>query len=97
MEYGQVFPVLEFAANVLLFVPLGVLVPMAWGKFNALVALGAIGLGLAVSVCVELAQLGIPGRVADPRDLMSNTLGVIVGLGFLIAVRKMRLLRSSMG
>lgn len=97
MEYGRVFPALEFAANVLLFVPLGVLVPLAWGKFNALVALGTVGLGLAVSVCVELAQLGISGRVADPRDLISNTLGAIVGLGFLIAVRKLRLLRSSMG
>ena len=60
--------------------PFGVLVPIAFAELNVRTASLTVGLGFAVSLCIELAQLLIPGRVPDPRDLVSNTLGVAIGL-----------------
>ena len=38
-------------------------------------------LGLATSAAIELAQAAfLDTRVADPRDLVSNTLGAVVGM-----------------
>lgn len=67
----------EFAANIALFVPVGVF---------ALVLFGAGGWWLALLACVgltvgiESAQLGIPGRVPDDRDLVANSLGGAIGV-----------------
>ena len=65
----------EFLANILMFVPLGMLVrlgvPRLTWVFAALV-------GAAVSVAIEVLQVGSV-RVSDPRDLVANTLGAVVG------------------
>jgi glycopeptide antibiotics resistance protein len=67
----------EFAANIAMFVPIGVLFaviagPRRWGW--ALVAAGA------VSLAVELAQIPIADRISDPRDLLANTGGAAIGI-----------------
>ncbi len=77
LDYGTV----EFASNVLMFVPIGLL-------FLLLLDLRrwwlAILLGVALTCGIEFAQQFLPTRVADPRDLLSNsigaTIGVVVGL-----------------
>lgn len=71
------FDAVEFSANVLLFVPLGVLA-VAWrGRWWH-----GILLGLAVSAAIETTQLlFLPTRVADVRDVVANTLGAAVGVG----------------
>ncbi len=67
----------EFAANVVLFVPFGLL-SIAWG---ARWWHGILG-GLATSLAIETWQLlFLPTRVADARDLVSNTLGAALGVG----------------
>jgi glycopeptide antibiotics resistance protein len=68
---------LEFAANVALFVPFGVLGVLLLGRSRWWLA---IILGLVATVAIELAQQGIAGRVSDPRDLVANGLGTIVGV-----------------
>ena len=65
----------EFVANILLFVPLGALVRWAvprWGWMFAAFA------GAAVSGVVEVLQIGST-RVSDPRDLVANSVGAVVG------------------
>ena len=74
--------------NVVLFAPLGA----------ALARLGvrplrAIAAAAALSVCIELAQLLIPGRDPAPPDLLFNTLGGAVG--WVIGMRLGVLLRPS--
>jgi glycopeptide antibiotics resistance protein len=74
----------EFVANIVLFVPFGVLV----GLLTRLRPWTVVGLGLATSVVIELAQLlFLPHRVADVRDLVANTLGTAVGVGILLVAR----------
>ena len=77
----------EFLANIVLFVPFGLLV----GLLTRLRPGTVVGLGLATSVAIELAQLlFLPERVADVRDLVANTLGAAVGVGLLLAARTRR-------
>jgi glycopeptide antibiotics resistance protein len=68
---------LEFLANIALFVPIGI-----FGLL--LVGAGAWWLALlapvALTIGIETAQLGIPGRYSDERDLLANSLGGVIGV-----------------
>lgn len=71
------FDVVEFTANVALFVPLGILVP-AWGGrwWHGILT------GMLLSAAIETIQLlFLPTRVADVRDVIANTLGAALGVG----------------
>jgi glycopeptide antibiotics resistance protein len=66
---------------VLLFVPLGILVPLLLPRLGRPWRVLAVGAG--VSLLVELAQLPMPGvRRADVNDLLMNVAGT--GLGWLL-------------
>jgi hypothetical protein len=81
------FDLLEFTANVALFVPAGLLGALWLGGRWWL----AVPLGLAISVAIETTQaLALPGRVADVRDLVSNTAGTALGALALAAMRRIR-------
>lgn len=73
---------LQMVLNLALFVPFGVLVRQLWRWRLPLIVLG----GLGVSLLIELTQLtgnwGLSAcqyRVADVNDLMTNTLGALIG------------------
>ncbi len=65
----------EFGANILLFVPLGML--LRW-TFPRATWVGAAALGGAISFVIEVVQMWSP-RVSDPRDILANTTGALVG------------------
>lgn len=60
--------------NVLLFLPVGVGLALRGASGRR-----ALGIGLAVSFGIELAQLVIPGRDPGLRDVLSNGLGAWLG------------------
>ena len=62
--------------NVLLFVPLGFLLPVLWKGFRSFFR--TAGFGLAFSLFIELLQL-FTFRATDINDLMTNTTGAILG------------------
>jgi glycopeptide antibiotics resistance protein len=72
------YALVEAAANVLLFVPVGIVATLAfpdkrWWRIAAL--------GLVVSGCMELGQLlFLSSRVASPLDLVTNTAGYVLGI-----------------
>jgi glycopeptide antibiotics resistance protein len=67
----------EFAANILLFVPLGVLVAALLGGRRQW---WAVPIGAMLSGLIEVAQLlFLPSRVPDGRDVLANTLGTVIG------------------
>lgn len=78
----------EFAANVVLFIPLGML--LRWA-FPRLTWAGAALLGGVVSFGIEVGQMWGP-RVSDPRDILANTGGAL--LGAVIAAVLSRMLRA---
>lgn len=66
--------------NVLLFIPLGLLLPLYWVRFRKL--LPTFFFGLCSSLLIELLQM-FTSRATDVNDLMTNLLGTL--LGWLIA------------
>lgn len=74
--------------NILLFVPLGVILPLVLARTSAGRVLLA---GLVVSLSIEVVQLlgsltiG-PGRVADVDDLLANAFGTLAGYALFRAV-----------
>lgn len=84
------YPQLEFLANVAMFVPLGLLVGILFGR--RLWGL-AVLLGFGVSAAIELFQFVVlPDRFATVDDVIANTLGALVGA--LIAGAVLRRLRD---
>jgi len=71
----------EFTLNVMMFVPVGVLAAVL------LRGRARIVLPVLFTVLIEIAQIFLPERVSDPRDLVANSIGAVVGLvfaGFLV-------------
>jgi VanZ like family len=67
---------IEFAANIVMFVPLGLLLTLVfahpwWGVVFA----------LAASAAVELVQFVIPSRQPSLRDVLANVTGAAIGAG----------------
>lgn len=68
----------EFVANVALFVPWGALAVLALGGRRWMLA--AIGAG-SLTLAIEIAQIPL-ARISDPRDLVANVLGALLGIAF---------------
>jgi hypothetical protein len=77
------YDVAEFTANILLFVPLGVLFTLLLGRWRWWLTL-AIGVGATLTI--EFVQLFLPARFTDARDLLANTLGTLVGIALVARV-----------
>lgn len=68
----------DTALNILLFVPLGIFLPLLYEEFDTL---GKIALtGFLISLSVELAQMFGSGAT-DINDLITNTAGACIGFG----------------
>lgn len=63
--------------NILLFVPLGFLLPFLWKDYQK--AGKVILFGLCLSLGVELLQIFVIMRATDVDDLLLNTLGTALG------------------
>ena len=72
--------------NVLLFVPLGLFLPVLWKQFHSFFWTTLFGLGFSLSI--ELLQL-LTLRATDINDLMTNTAGTILGWCLGQLVRKL--------
>lgn len=71
------YSLVESGANVLLFIPFGILVAAFLPLRRAWLALPV---GILASMCIELGQeLFRPERVATPRDVLANALGAAIG------------------
>lgn len=66
----------QLIANVFMFVPFGLLLPLLLKKRRFLLT---VAISLAVIVSIELVQLAI-GRVFDIDDIMTNFFGALIGV-----------------
>ena len=62
--------------NILLFVPLGVMLPLLWNKFRN--CKHTVLFGFTLSLTIELLQI-LTYRATDINDLITNTLGTYIG------------------
>ena len=62
--------------NVFLFVPLGLLLPFLWKKYQSYKK--AIVFGFTLSLSIELLQI-LTYRATDINDIIANTLGTMLG------------------
>ena len=67
----------QFFANVGMFVPIGLLFLLVLGRRRWWLAIAG---GVLATVIIELSQLGIPGRVSDPNDVLANSVGAAIGV-----------------
>ncbi|MGL4339083.1 MAG: VanZ family protein [Rhodoglobus sp.] len=86
------FSRLEFTANIVMFLPFGVFLVLLLGRKMWWLA---VILGVALTAGIEFAQQNIPYRVSDPRDLLANSLGAIMGalLALMLTASKARMIR----
>lgn len=77
------YDVVEFAANILLFVPMGLLLTLLFGREQWWLALA---LGVGATFTIEFVQRFLPARFSDPRDLLANTLGTVLGIALALLV-----------
>lgn len=69
--------------NVLMFIPLGLLLPLRWPE---LTAPRALAVGICIDLVIEVIQ-PVFGRSFDMEDLVCNTLGILLGLGMYLLIR----------
>ena len=65
-----------YIENIMLFIPLGFLLPRIWRKYEVLWK--TVLSGITFSLAIELSQL-FNYRVTDIDDLLMNTLGALIG------------------
>ena len=71
--------------NIILFVPLGFMLPFLWKKYNSLRPTLMFGFGM--SLAIELLQI-LTYRSTDINDLIANTCGALLGFSFFKAVSR---------
>ena len=76
----------DFVMNVLVFAPFGVYMTMLWSKRSILLRLLPI---FAVSLLFEILQYIFALGASDINDLISNTLGGLLGIGAYALAKKM--------
>lgn len=74
-----------YLLNILLFIPLGLLVPAIWQKMNKLTNM--VGIGLLFTTLIEVSQL-VNNRRTDIDDVLLNVLGAVLGLGIFKVINK---------
>lgn len=71
----------EFVLNILLFLPIGLLLAH-WGTWRA------AAIATALTAVIEIAQIPVTGRISDPRDLIANITGALLGVTIATLVRR---------
>ncbi|MGH3706168.1 MAG: VanZ family protein [Agromyces sp.] len=77
----------EIAFNVAIFLPVGVLAALLIPRRRWPLAMLA---GFGFTVFIELVQVPEPTRISDPRDLVMNTAGAVLGVLIVVLARGVR-------
>ena len=86
--YTDDFTWFEIRANVLLFIPIGFLLPMVIKKPVWLPPI----IGIGISVIIELIQLLTHRGLCETDDVISNTIGFLIGYLVYLLIRSLLML-----
>lgn len=84
---AHAYTVLEFLANIALFVPFGMLMALVFVRLPWWLI---TTLGCATSITIELIQLALPTRYSTLSDVIANTAGAAAGALLIYFVRRAR-------
>ncbi|MEV7727493.1 VanZ family protein [Streptomyces sp. NPDC087917] len=100
LAYGPLEAARRIGEGLALLAPLGVLLPLAGGRFSGS-SLGAwsslartAGAAVLVSLSIEMLQTAVPGQVVDVDSLLLNTAGVVLAHLAVVPALRARLRRS---
>jgi glycopeptide antibiotics resistance protein len=87
------FWVKNMGGNIILFIPLGILIPVIWSQFMR--AWKTVGIAFLISITIESLQLitlymGNSYRAFDIDDIIMNCIGTLIGYCILKAMIKRR-------
>ena len=71
-------PIRNIIGNILLFIPLGFLIPIINPNLNKIVKI--ILIGFCLSLSIEIIQIFTMGNVCDIDDVIFNTIGALIGI-----------------
>ncbi|MCU1545641.1 MAG: VanZ family protein [Homoserinimonas sp.] len=71
------YSLIEFSANIAMFLPVGVLFVLLLGRRLWWLA---IVLCIVLTLGIEVAQEFLRDRISDPRDIIANSLGGLIGV-----------------
>ena len=91
------YEVADAMMNILVFVPLGMLVPLLTAKVSWW---GAVAAAAAISLAIEVSQLGTAhllggGHVADVNDLVFNVVGGAVGFALVTVLARVPVVEAA--
>ncbi len=89
-DYENIFlALINLVGNIAMFIPLGIVWPIAFKKLDSYAKVIFAGIGF--TVLIEIFQLPFFERVTDIDDLILNSAGFILGYGiYLLATKKRR-------
>lgn len=85
LPFEPSYIVLEFVANIALFVPFGML---AMTAFRWMRVWSTTAAGLCTTLLIEGVQMFLPTRYSTVSDLIANTLGALIGALAVVAWRR---------
>ena len=74
----------EVILNILMLMPVGLLAPMLFERREKTKTLF---LGIGISLSIEILQFVMHRGLAETDDIMSNTLGVLIGIGIYCSMK----------
>lgn len=86
VSFLTAYNALEFLANIALFMPLGILVALAWPKLRWW---HIVLCGLALTLLIEGVQMTLPSRFPTASDIVANTAGAGAGAVLVALVHAM--------
>ena len=78
IPFSNNIDVIAYILNVVLFIPLGLLVPIIWEKLNKFSNI--LATGFLFTILIEASQL-LNNRRTDIDDIILNVMGAVVGFG----------------
>lgn len=80
-QYHFAAPVRGIILNILLFIPMGYLIPFVFKKMRKRSVVDVVLICLIVSVCTETLQYVLSVGWFDVDDIINNTIGALIGVG----------------
>jgi glycopeptide antibiotics resistance protein len=80
LRSGSVIPIRGIILNVLLFIPMGYLLPLIFKKLRKHSAIDVVLICLLISLATETLQLVFRVGWFDADDIINNTIGALIGV-----------------